>query len=381
MLIADIPVGNIDPSPYNSRILYPTESIEDMSSSMSRNGQLVTIRVRSSPESEGRFQLIYGHRRFYAAKRLGWRTIRAEVVEANDAEAMQQSLIENLERDKISDFEKARILKTLNTKFDKTYEEIGHSIGISKQHVGSYISMLELFDEEELQANPELTNAMYRISEHHARILGRVTDKKARTNLALMVVKEKISVRNLTNMVLHLRSWFSAPETAAEGPDQLEIQETDDVGRTDDIESITRVVFDEFKLAKEGNFEAFKKLHLIGSGFTIFPSHPPFELSADAKALEHEREWFYRILPKFSWKIEDLKVTVMGQTALSTLEVDYFPNGRTKIARRVRGTMVLTKRRGLWRILHEHWSELRDETGAKRQRGRVPNIELGVSLH
>ena len=108
-----------------------------MVNSMKSNGQLVTIKVRPNPTDNNRYESVFGHRRFLAAKKLGWKTIRAEIVEATNEDVLMQSLVENFEREGISDYEKALIFSTLNTKFNKTYEEIGKNLGISKQHVGS----------------------------------------------------------------------------------------------------------------------------------------------------------------------------------------------------------------------------------------------------
>lgn len=320
-----------------------------------RNGQLVTVRLRASADVKGRYELIYGHRRFLAAKKLGWKVIRAEVVNADDEDVLKQSLIENFEREGISDYEKARIFATLNTRFNRTYEEIGESLGISKQHVGSYLAMLRLFDQSELVSSPELGEAVYQITEHHARILSRVNDKKTRADLTLMTVKQDLSVRDLANMVAHLRSWFPTGERV----DESQILDRDDANATTDVEKITRVVFEKFKLAQSGDFEGFKKLHLVGAGFSLFDSYPPFERFDESRAISREEEWIHTKLPKYSWKIDDLKITVLGQTALTTLRVKYYRNKEMAKAKRlVRGTLVFVKKDDSWKILHEHWSKV-----------------------
>ena len=348
---------------------------------MKANGQLVTIKVRPNPNDSNRYELVFGHRRFLAAKKLGWSTIRAEVVEATDEDVLKQSLVENFEREGISDYEKALIFSTLNTKFNKTYEEIGKSLGISKQHVASYIGMLRLFDNSDLAANQELADALHKMSEHHARILSRVNDKKTRADLLLMVSRDKLSVRDLTNMISHLRSWFPTQKPGVENLGQLQVSDIESVGSTSDVESITRAVFDEFKLAQSGDFDGFKKLHLVGSGFTLFPSYPPFERVEDTRAISREREWFYDILPKFSWKIEDLKITVLGRTALTTLKVNYFSSKNVNAAKRmVRGTMVFVKRGDSWKILHEHWSRVQ-KASPKHVRAASQKVRIAAHHH
>lgn len=348
---------------------------------MKMNGQLVTIKVRPNPNDTERYELVFGHRRFLAAKKLGWKTIRAEVVDASNEDVLMQSLVENFEREGISDYEKALLFSTLNTKFNRTYEEIGKSVGLSKQHVGSYINMLRLFDNSDLTGNPDLSDALHTVSEHHARVLSRVNDKKTRADLLLMVARDKLSVRDLTNMISHLRSWFPTQKPTAENLEQLQVSNIESVGATSDVEDITQAVFDEFKLAQNGDFDGFKKLHLVGSGFTLFPSYPPFERVEDTHAISREREWFYEILPKFSWKIEDLKITVLGRTALTTLKVNYFSGKKENAAKRmVRGTMVFVKRGDSWKILHEHWSRVQ-KLNAKHARISSPKLRIAAQHH
>jgi SnoaL-like domain len=133
----------------------------------------------------------------------------------------------------------------------------------------------------------------------------------------------------------------------------------DDLNATTDVEKITRVVFEKFKLAQSGDFEGFKKLHLVGAGFSLFDSYPPFERFDDSRAISREEEWIHTKLPKYSWKIDDLKITVLGQTTLTTLRVKYFRNKEVAKAKRlVRGTLVFVKKDDSWKILHEHWSKV-----------------------
>ena len=103
-----------------------------------------------------------------------WKSIRAELVEATDFEMMTQSLMENFGREDITDYEKAVVFNKLNKDFGKTYDDIGKIAGISKSHISGYISMLRMFDQQDLLSNPRLAESMLKITEHHARILTRV---------------------------------------------------------------------------------------------------------------------------------------------------------------------------------------------------------------
>jgi ParB family chromosome partitioning protein len=298
-MIKEIPLDSIKHSPFSSRLSYSPTSIDEMANSMAVNGQLVTVKVRPINElrkGEGKdseYELIFGYRRFLAAKKLGWKTIRAEIVHADDEETLRQSLVENFEREELSDYEKACIFETLNTRYNKTYDDIGRIVGISKQQVSSYIGMLRLFDASDLASDSELRNGMLQITEHHARILSRVGDKRTRADLVRMIIKDKLSVRDLTHVVSRLRSWFSSDdyqssERRAEAISNFALSMNSHVSDNDQ-EAIIDVVFKKFQLAEKGDFESFKNLYLVGSGFTLFPSYPPFDRFEDELALLRER--------------------------------------------------------------------------------------------
>ena len=159
-MLLDLPISSIDWNPYNSRTVYSAIAIDRLAESLRANGQLTTVKVRPSAEHEGRYELIFGHRRVMAARKLGWKTIRAEIVKIAEEEMMSQSLVENFEREDLSDYEKALIFERMNREFGKTYEQIGRMIGISKQHVSNYLAMLRLFDPDVLSSNPEILNSL-----------------------------------------------------------------------------------------------------------------------------------------------------------------------------------------------------------------------------
>ena len=104
MLLVDLPVDKIETNPYNPRSNFA--GLNDLVSSLETNGQLSPIRVRVSPKGKDKYQLVFGHRRFMAAKKLDWKTIRAEVVSASEEKMAIESLIENLDRKDLSDYEK-----------------------------------------------------------------------------------------------------------------------------------------------------------------------------------------------------------------------------------------------------------------------------------
>lgn len=352
-MIRSIPVDEIEFNEYNSRFNYTTKSIEKMAMSIAANGMLTPVKVRPSLRYPGKYELVFGHRRYLASKKLGLESIRAELVETSNEEMIRESLVENLEREELSDYEKAVIFDRLNREFGRTYEEIGKWIGLSKQHICSYIAMLRLFDAQTLSANPELLACLKKITEHHARILSRVAEDE-RANLTRLIVEEDLSVRELSRIIARLRSWFTERE---EG--EISGLPFEDKRMDPDQKEIRKIVFQDLIPAHEIDFDSYKQVHLYGEGFDMFPSYPATGCFENNKAQAQEQRWFYEILPKLRSEIKNLKVRVMGSAALATFIVSYSGRYRNKVFdRSVRCSMVLVKKTGSWKILHEHWSRL-----------------------
>ncbi|MGI0078109.1 MAG: ParB/RepB/Spo0J family partition protein [Nitrososphaerales archaeon] len=355
-MVTQIPLNLIEWNPYNSRVEYSDSSIRRLHNSLKNHGQLVTIKVRACPKHNGKYELVYGHRRFLAAKRLNWKTIRAEIIEADEDRMATESLIENFERDELSDFEKALTFQRLNKDFHKSYEQIGNLLGISRQHVSNYVSMLNLFSFDYLSSRPGLTESVHKLTEHHARILSRVNDNDARADLVIRTMKEKLSVRDLSRIIGRLRSWFrsNAKPRITEEP-------FDDDSSTEALEreKISSLIVNKLRLIHSGDFKSLESMQIFDERFSLYSAFPPFDKVEKDYAMSKVRNWSYEIAPKLACKISDFKVDLFGDMALSTLTVSYsgLLQGR-ELKMRAGGTIISIKRDGEWKIRHEHWSRL-----------------------
>lgn len=354
-----------------------------MSSSLGKHGQLVAVKVRPSPSHEGKYELVYGHRRFLAAKNLGWKSIKAEIVLADESQMIFQSLIENVEREDLSDYEKGGTFRRLNRDFRLTYQEIGDLFGFSKTHVGNYVSMLGLFDQEYLAAQPEVVEWLHKVTEHHARVLLRVKDVATRRDLLARVAKENISVRELTNIVDRLRSWFRSDDPTEEL--DARISGSDDGGaRGTSFPSssssptpipsaassnasydynqrmqILTLIVNKLRLIHSGDFKSVEDMRIFDDGFTLFSAFPPFEKARKGYAISKVKNWSYECAPKLTCKVTDFEVELFGDVALTTLNLSYSGTYRGReLKMRSGGTIILLRKNGEWKIRHEHWSRL-----------------------
>lgn len=360
-MIVEIPMEKIRPNPYNSRSAYTSASIEKLAASISDSGQLAPVKVRPHPTQKEFYQLVFGHRRYYATKKLALSTIAAEVIETNDQEMIEQSLIENFQRENISDYELAMVFQKMNLEFHMTYDQIGKKVGVSRQVVSNHIAMLRLFDQDELTADPELARLLGQLTEHHARVLSRVHDRSSRRDLAKMVTREDLSVRELTNVVTRLRSWFQ------EGK-RIEPTPVNSFEKNEDVRGqISEVIQDYLRFAHDGNTEAFMNLHFFGEGFSMYDDVPPYKRLDRNLALSKKKEWVSTVAPQLAFRICDQKIENLGSTVIATIGVFYEGQlGAQGVAFKVRGTLVFTDKGGEWKIVHEHWSRAGEDNERRR---------------
>lgn len=382
----EIPLASLEDNPYNVRQDYDESETTALARSIKENGLLTPIKVRKL--DGGRFQIVYGHRRVRASRLLGHHTIKVEAVSLSDEEMLSFSLVENLMRKNLSDYETALSFERMNRVFRKSYEEIGKITGYSKSHIANYMRMLQLFDDETLVKNPNLKKDLACITEHHSRVLLRIPDPAARASALRLVVAENLSVRELETAVLRLRGWFDSKRkiggasndlieqraredstgimpSGAEKHEDSRDQTIPSTGhaRLGDIMQIQSILNNIFTiLPYQGNFEAFADLHAFESDFSIYSFFPPLQRLEKSNAIQKEQEWFYNVAPSLKVEIQDLRIQFFNDVALATLCVNYRDRGdQTGVNWMIRGTVVLVRKPVSWKIVHEHWSPLESD--------------------
>ncbi len=297
---------------------------------------------------------------------MSWKTITADVAEISDDRMLSLSLIENLEREDLSDFEKAQSLLRMHEEFGKSLEEISKLVGISKEHISNFIRMTRIFDPTTLSENPDLLDGLHKLTEHHCRIILQIQGQSARINALRLAVSQNLSVRELQRMVHRLRSWFGDNEVSEENEARSEGC-GGEIFQATDLAQIGDALRAEFELPHHGDFESFLRYHAIDKGFSLYSNFPPFQRFDDMEAIEKERDWFYSVAPKLRATIRDIRVRVFGDIALATLYVDYANEHSDKRPDlTARGTVVFVRETSKWKILHEHWSRLNDKVPYKR---------------
>ena len=370
MALRDIPLSLIDDNPLNPRLTYDEAEITKLAFSLSASGLLSPIMVRKKTSGK-RYELVFGHRRVRAARQLGWKSIRAEIKQLSDEEMLMSSMSENLARDNLSDYEKAKCFLRFKTQFQKTNAEIGRMIGYSEAHINNYLRMLQLIGNTATESN--LSSYLHRISEHHARILLSIPNQEERIRALKIAVTEKMSVRDLQRMLRDLHGWFVANYGDSIDEERLvrrRSRESDILqANQEELSRIEKTLKAEFKLPHVGDFERFIRMCAFDMGFSYFSSFPPYSRYDNRDAIERKRNWFFNEGPHTS-NIKDIRVQFYDNTAVATLllERKYGGDYRGKKIIPVRGSLVLIRDGEKWRIVHEHWSSFDPEEASEMPR-------------
>lgn len=142
---AEIPIDVIDVTDLNIRRFYTEATIGELGKSISATGQIYPIFVR--PGSNGRYELVFGSRRLYAARLLRLEKITATVADVDDRQAIMLALSENIQREDLNPFEEAwGFLKLVNDHKMKL-KDIADGVGYDEAYVRRRIQLISMPEE------------------------------------------------------------------------------------------------------------------------------------------------------------------------------------------------------------------------------------------
>src|SRR5215510_9533564 len=199
----EIPVDLIDSNPYQTRRRINDEALSELAESIRISGVVQPVVVR--PEVGGRFQLVAGERRWLACKLADKNTIPAIVRELSNEQAMEITIIENLQREDLNPIEQARAFERLSREFGLTQEQIAARTGKDRASIANFIRLLKLPDDVQgLMESGELTLG-------HGKALCALTGFPDQLAKAVQeIVSKSMSVRQTEELVSRIIS----PEAA-----------------------------------------------------------------------------------------------------------------------------------------------------------------------
>ena len=189
-------LDRIKPSPLQPRENFNSQQLEELTQSIKEKGVIQPIIVRRQGDF---FEIIAGERRFRAANLLSLKEIPVIIREAEDKDALELSLIENIQRQDLNPIEEAYAYQYLIEKFQVGHEQLSEILGKARVSITNTLRILKLPQEiQDMIKNGELTFA-------HGRALLEVEDTNQQRRLAKDVLVKHLSVRELENLIKHLR--------------------------------------------------------------------------------------------------------------------------------------------------------------------------------
>ena len=187
--VRHIPLDLIDRNPYQTRTHIDEPALAELADSIKASGVVQPIAVR--PGQDGRFILIAGERRWLASQLAGKTTVPAIVRHVSNEQAMEMTIIENLQREDLNPMEQARAFKRLGDEFGLTQEQIAERTGKDRSSVSNFLRLLRLPDEIQVMLLES------KLTFGHAKALMTLGAPPFMIDLARRAVEESFSVRQL----------------------------------------------------------------------------------------------------------------------------------------------------------------------------------------
>ena len=194
--ILRIPVDMIDPNPYQPRMNFDKEALEELRDSIETLGLIQPITVRTV--AGNRYQIISGERRFRACRLAGMDMIPAYIRNANDQGMLEMAIVENIQRENLDPIEVAMSYQRLIDECNLTQEQMAIRVGKKRASVTNFLRLLRL------PAKIQHDLKVGLLSVGHAKVLLGVEDTAVQEALCDLVIKGDLSVRQLEDKVRKL---------------------------------------------------------------------------------------------------------------------------------------------------------------------------------
>lgn len=189
--VIEVNIDDLRPNPYQPRIKFEEEALEELAESIKEHGIFQPILVKKSIKG---YDIIAGERRTRAAKKAGLEKVPVIVREITDEEMMQVALLENLQRENLTAIEEANAYKSIIDLMHITQEDLAQKLGKSRSHITNMLGLLRLSDNIQSMV---LDNSL---SMGHARVISKLDDPTRQEELAKKTIDEHLSVRELEEL-------------------------------------------------------------------------------------------------------------------------------------------------------------------------------------
>jgi ParB family chromosome partitioning protein len=262
---AEVPLDQIEHNPHQPRKHFDAEEIASLSSSVKMHGILQPLVVRHVGD---RYQLIAGERRLRAAHEAGLTAVPVHVVDFNDQQAFEATLVENIHRSDLNPIEKAQGFKEYLERFGMNHEQLAARLGMARSTITNLVNLLEL--------TPEVQDGvrLNQISEAHAKLLKGIKNRERQVALFKQVVAMGLSVKATESLIRDQKEARLEEDSAGGAPQER----GEGVQKTAHVKSIE----DELRQKLSTQVEIKLRARDKGQFVLRFESNDDFERIVDA---------------------------------------------------------------------------------------------------
>ena len=183
-MVGEVLLAQVHPN--QPRTNFKPEEIEELANSIKRHGLLQPILVRKTGDG---YEIIAGERRWQACRSLGMETIPVRFWLADDTEAFEAALVENIQRSDLNPIEEAYGYKRLMERKGMTQSEVAQTVSKGRSTIANALRLLDLPEEAQQLLFEE------KITAGHARAILSVPTLEGKKSLTNKLMEEKLSVR------------------------------------------------------------------------------------------------------------------------------------------------------------------------------------------
>lgn len=194
----ELKIEDIRPNPYQPRKVFNQEKINELAESIKLHGVFQPILVRKSKQHG--YELVAGERRLRASKKAKLDTIPAIIIDFDEKQMMEISILENIQREDLSIIEEAIGYQKLVNNLNYTQEELAKRVGKSRAHITNTLRLLrlplsiqELVQQERLQMG-------------HVRPLLSLDNENDMYDIAMIILEKDLSVREVEKLIKNFKS-------------------------------------------------------------------------------------------------------------------------------------------------------------------------------
>jgi len=208
-----ISISSIIPNKYQPRKNFDKNSLEELTASIRERGIIQPIIVRASEDSNDKFELIAGERRWQAAQNAGLHEVPAVILNVDNLKSLEFAIVENVQRKDLNPIEEAEGYQRLINEFNYDQDKVAKFIGKSRAHISNCIRLLSL----PAKVIEHIIND--KISPGHAKILVGLDNSEL---LAEKIIKKKLSVRQAEALARLVKSNKSSIKS--KDPNSIDIE-------------------------------------------------------------------------------------------------------------------------------------------------------------